>query len=81
MFLTFLCGMQNSRPGVKISPRIEQHKLYNTFSKYLVHVSNNTESYPKKKKKNTESTMAWGKRRSTAQLVTAWKHEFLTFKS
>ena len=50
MFLTFLCGMQNSRPGVKISPRIEQHKLYNTFSKYLVHVSNNTESYPKKKK-------------------------------
>ena len=70
MFLTFLCGMQNSRPGVKISPRIEQHKLYNTFSKYLVHVSN-----------NTESTMAWGKRRSTAQLVTAWKHEFLTFKS
>ena len=51
MFLTFLCGMQNSRPGVKISPRIEQHKLYNTFSKYLVHVSNNTESYPKKKKK------------------------------
>ena len=51
MFLTFLCGMQNSRPGVKISPRIEQHKLYNTFSKYLVHVSNNTESYPQKKKK------------------------------
>ena len=54
MFLTFLCGMQNSRPGVKISPRIEQHKLYNTFSKYLVHVSNNTESYPKKKKKYRE---------------------------
>ena len=51
MFLTFLCGMQNSRPGLKISPRIEQHKLYNTFSKYLVHVSNNTERYPKKKKK------------------------------
>ena len=45
----FLCGMQNSSPGVKISPRIEQHKLHNTFSKYLVHVSN-----------NTESTMAWG---------------------
>ena len=45
----FLCRMQNSRPSVKISPRIEQHKLHNTFSKYLVHVSN-----------NTESTMSWG---------------------
>ena len=45
----FLCGMQNSRPGVKISPRIEQHKLHNTFSKYLVHVSN-----------NAVSTKSWG---------------------
>ena len=41
--------MKNLGPGVKIFPRIEQHKLRNTFSKYLVHVSN-----------NTESTMAWG---------------------
>ena len=48
----FLCGMQNSRPGVKISPRIEQHKLHNTFSKYLVHVTDVSN--------NTESTMAWG---------------------
>ena len=41
--------MKNLRPGVKISPRIEQHKLRNTFSKYLVHVSN-----------STANTMAWG---------------------
>ena len=28
-----LCGMQNSGPGLKISPGIEQHKLHNTFKK------------------------------------------------
>ena len=28
-----LCGMQNSGPGLKISPGIEQRKLHNTFKK------------------------------------------------
>ena len=30
-----LCGMQNSGPGLKISPGIEQHKLHNTFNKNI----------------------------------------------